>query len=226
MYSIVNFPSIAICGRDGTRLAPFSRRRPGPKMLVVGGDERCRLSTPGVTSLGTLPEDAGAVRQRAPQGESSWKSRQKRSVAREDAHVLSGLGRKAKHANKLGQPGPCDALLASNLRSVRGAWNSFNCRLSSGMRTIWRSDRSVSTGCCIESGRDRMCSWIAGGRRRMPMTWVTLDRVSPSHRAISAWVRTSPASSCRCPLLGHPEKRDHLRRLGCLLRLSVPGLRR
>ena len=41
-------------------------------------------------------------------------------------------------------------------------------------------------------GKARMCSWISGARRSMPMTWVTRARVMPSQRAMSAWLAISP----------------------------------
>lgn len=45
---------------------------------------------------------------------------------------------------------------------------------------------------------DRMCSLISGSRRSMPMTWVTRARVTPSRRAMSAWLAILPESRRAC----------------------------
>jgi len=68
-------------------------------------------------------------------------------------------------------------------------------RLSIARSDLGRKVRSVTTGRPTASGMARMCCWIAGARRRRPRICVIRARVSPSRRAISAWLASSPASS-------------------------------
>lgn len=58
-----------------------------------------------------------------------------------------------------------------------------------------RRASSVSRGRRIVFGIEKTLSWISGARRSRPMTCVTRARVTPSRRAISAWLATSPDSN-------------------------------
>lgn len=88
--------------------------------------------------------------------------------------------------------------LAIDLAHGSSPWNVASWSLTSSICAMGRSVRSVFGGRPTVSGRVMTYSWISGASRSEAKTWVTLARVRPSLRAISAWVRISPASSYRC----------------------------
>lgn len=59
-------------------------------------------------------------------------------------------------------------------------------------------NRSVTRGQRTATGVDRICSWISGARRSIPMTYVTRARVMPSRMAMSAWLAILPDSRRAC----------------------------
>src|SRR5581483_7117034 len=127
--------------------------------------------------------------------------------------VVATNGEKACHASKqVFQQQPLERPLPPrhNLDQVRlsphkyrhtcAASSMENAARCSSWPSIWamgRRARSVTAERWLVLGRDRMCSWISGARRRRPMTWVTRARVVPSRRAISAWPGVSPESIIR-----------------------------
>ena len=74
--------------------------------------------------------------------------------------------------------------LASCLDKVSARDWSWQC-LSSNL-LVERRARSVIAERRIVSGMNKMCCWILGAARHIPMTWVTRARVIPSRRAMSA----------------------------------------
>ena len=71
---------------------------------------------------------------------------------------------------------------------------------------IGRKASSVIAGWRTISGRGRTCSWISGARRSRPMTWATRARVTPSWRAMAAWLEASPDFDSGLPLDGLAEQ--------------------
>ncbi len=62
---------------------------------------------------------------------------------------------------------------------------AWSCWCSSSNIVIERRARSVIVGRRTVSGMERMCCWISGARRSIPMICVTRARVMPSRRAMS-----------------------------------------